>query len=100
MHPIISGQLAVERIKDMQAQVTMAQRTACTRDSRHPSHSLLNATDSMLCASTPARRPVQQLQHTADHPGGNLELLVTSQPTERRPEDLVEWAKVILERYA
>jgi len=29
----------------------------------------------------------------------NLELWVTSQPSGQRPEDLVAWAKEILERY-
>lgn len=29
----------------------------------------------------------------------NLELWVTSQPSGQRPEDLVEWAKEVLDRY-
>ena len=35
----------------------------------------------------------------ADNRLENLELWVTSQPSGQRPEDLVEWAKEILERY-
>lgn len=34
-----------------------------------------------------------------DNEPDNLELWVTSQPPGQRPEDLVAWAKVILERY-
>ena len=35
----------------------------------------------------------------ADNRLGNLELWVKSQPTGQRPQDLVAWARVIIERY-
>lgn len=34
-----------------------------------------------------------------DNRPGNLELWVTSQPSGQRPQDLVDWARVILDRY-
>ena len=37
-------------------------------------------------------------QALANHPD-NLELWVTSQPSGQRPEDLVQWAVDIIERY-